>query len=248
MPYKNLALNYIRILQKYFPKFRMLAEENCEIITFVEHQETEAWIFEYFDKERDHDFSFKVFDFNYTINVGVKCSIEMLPYDPNKVTKTTFGVYIKDVEAHFINWISFVNAYNDLVLNSKDKIRNYYEDLYSADFEILDEDADSVPFELERQLLIEQFAILCIDVLNRDPESNRELIQDAIEIRDTVQNSTKKEIIRKISKFFAKIARKSLPLLKELASEAKKTIFKKAIEFGLKEIQEILIKGYHLLD
>jgi len=249
MPYKNLPLVYLKKLKGYFATFRTLGEDNSVILSFNEVSSPEKWSFEYIDKEIGDGFTFRVNAFEYReSDQEVFAMVEYTPADDNQVKGIKNKARIKDVVILFDKWLKLVKEYNEVELTAQDSIRNYYQNLYTANFEILDSDSDNLPFDLERQLLIENFAVLCIDALKREKEQDEELIQDAIEIRDTVQNSTKKDIIIKISKFFAKVAQKSLPLLKEIATEAKKTIFKKAIEFGFKEIHELLASGYQLLN
>mgnify|MGYP003498109603 CR=1 FL=1 len=66
--------------------------------------------------------------------------------------------------------------------------------------------------------------------------ANDKLIKEAEEIKDSIPKMTKKTTVKKISRFFANVRKKSLPLLKEVLELGRKEIFKRGIKFVLNNI------------
>ena len=124
---------------------------------------------------------------------------------------------------------------------NKDNIllKEYEKEFYDA-FEIIDDDADIKPYDLKTQVLIQNFLILSIKVLEKNKKENSYLIQEAETLKNNIQNYTKRKTVKSLSLFLAKTRKKGLLLLKEILNVAKKELIKRGVNGGFDTIIDLL--------
>ena len=152
---------------------------------------------------------------------------------------------IQEVSAQFDKWVKLIREINETQSVHDDIYSKFYSDFYFNEFKIVDNDADTSPFNPDQQDLIE----LYIDSLSNAIESSTgqlddiiktELISEIKEIKLALNTSTKTKVMQRITKVFGKLYTKSKPFAKEIIAEAKKRLIKKLFDLGIEYGSKIL--------
>lgn len=138
----------------------------------------------------------------------------------------------------FSSWIKIVREYEGILFTDEEKLINQYEDEFYSEFEIIDEDADDKAFNSKQQEIIYKWLTAFEkDVLsNTDKDISQPLISATQELKENIQNLTKKQFIKQFSKLMAKVKKVGLKLLYDVFDVAKKEVLKKALYGGLNEL------------
>ncbi len=232
---KKHTLILLQTVEKLFKRIRTFVEVNSDILELTKNEPFELLIE---DKSKYSDFQFSVS--NPTQNNSNKIIFEA-EYNPtNSVSLATKKVPTEEnsIVTLLEKWTNLIKAYNKTELSAEESILNEYEQEFYANFEILDEDADTKPYELEKQVIIHTYFVNVIHLLKQNEKENADLIKEAEEIKDNIPSMTKRTTVKKISGFFAKVRKKSLPLLKEVLELGRKEVIKRGIKFLLDNFGE----------
>lgn len=167
-----------------------------------------------------------------------KYYISTKPVSENQVMSQTVWVDINDLNKRFNLWVKMVNDYNECESIFDDPIvESYYSEFFN-EYKILEEDADVSPFDIKRQILIDNYLDESIAFLEKfenkfDNTDLSEPIKIANDLKSSLTTLTKNQVIQKLSYFWAVARKKGLPILKELFFELAKTVIK---EIGKKMI------------
>lgn len=92
----------------------------------------------------------------------------------------------------------------------------------------MDDDADVVPFDLPRQILIDNYLdeviIRLVSYEEENDENLEELKAVAVELKSTLTQSTKNQVVRKLSVLWAMAREKGIPIFKEIFVELAKEV------------------------
>lgn len=165
------------------------------------------------------------------------------PKDQNNNGIYQAWIEITNLLSQFDQWIKLLDEYESTDSFYDDLILNSYYNEFFAEFEIVDEDADINPFETKKTLLIDDYLEkLDNELENRITEENKTKIleiQSDIEIlRGNLTTKSKKWVIDKVSKIFAKIAKNGTKFIKDFLTESKKEIIKQTIKGAIDFIKE----------
>lgn len=155
---------------------------------------------------------------------------------------------ISDV-AHFLSsWTTLITAYNSLSLDVNDRFLIEYESSFFADYKILDDEADTKPFDDQHQRLLEytlqaiEDAIRVIDV---PTETKREILGETKALKNRIPSLTKNQVARSVARICAKIKLKGYDFVTALNKELPKTIGKIFAEKGVNYVIEQLPRLLH---
>ncbi|WP_157593187.1 hypothetical protein [Rufibacter tibetensis] len=233
---KEYPLFFLRDVKSLMQQTREFVKVNDDVLVITKNEEFEITIK---DSAKDSNFEFSIFKpyilenrVNYTVQFN---PINHLRLDIHKVNTTS-----EFVIDHLKKWTRIIKEYNLIDLSPEEKILSEYEREFYDEFEIVDEDADVLPYNLETQVKIHAFLLHAVNVLRKDEEENSALIIEASDLQNDLPNLTKKNTVKRLSKFFAKVRQKSLPLLKEILVEGKKEIFKRMISSGFDNVVSLI--------
>jgi hypothetical protein len=202
-------------------------------------------IFRVTDAEPGSDFFFEVTtaSINSTGNNSVKMKYKPANAVDIGVLENHFGA--TQIPTLFSHWLKVIQGYQNVKSVYDDPIlKKYAEDFYT-EFESADEDATTVSFNLKQQLLLDSALTQVIHVLEAkkvegDKELIAALIEQAEEIQATVTENTKQETLTKLSKFFAKIQKGGIKLIKDIYPIIQKEIIGAAIKNAAEHLPTIL--------
>jgi hypothetical protein len=233
---KDYSLLLIQTVERLFNKLRKFVDENGEILELSKNEPFHLVIE---DKSKKSNFKFSISDPKQDNKNKILFTTEYNPQNTVLASTKKMSAEERTINTLFDQWINLLHQYNRVKLSPEESILNEYEKEFYENFEILDEDADTQPYELEKQVIIHNYFVQVINILELNESENKELITEAKIIKENIPKMTKKTTVKSISSFFAKVRKKGLPLLKELLEAGKKEIFKKAIKAGFELIGEI---------
>ncbi|WP_428330390.1 hypothetical protein [Mucilaginibacter sp.] len=216
-------------------KFRSLTFQNNDIIAEVENP-NDVLNLRYLE---DENFYFMITNPSLTGDFRPFFNFKYFPENENNSTNTGYNNELPVILEHFENWITLLRAYQDLTWDEETAFTKAYEEEFFTDFEILDDDAATAPFDHQRQVLIFELLDYVIKKLNENKIEDTDIsviITDSYELRDNIQNLSKQNAVRKLSSIFAKIKKKGLALLLEIINEAKKEMIKRALTGGIDDL------------
>lgn len=137
----------------------------------------------------DSDFHEVLGDFNHPYNIEIEESI------------------IEVLDVRFNEWINTVQTFEGSSLFGNLSY-TYYQKEFFDNFEIVGEDVDKVPFDLDRQILLDGLVSKTLDIIrinNDEQNSLKYLIEEGESIKESITTSTKKSLIHMLSKWYSKI-------------------------------------------
>jgi hypothetical protein len=176
------------------------------------------------DIEESSDFYFKISNKQEARNDGMYYAIEFKPKRRDSVNKHSDWVKLDGVKQFLGEWINVVADYNNLQTPYDDPIIKSYEDEFVKQFDILDEDAGTVPFTLDKQLFLDQY-LATVDEKLQELKKGREqtdqaeltLIQaEANSLKKDLPKLTKRKVVKRLARIWAKSRKVGLDVLKDI--------------------------------
>jgi len=236
---KKLPLKLAVDIRDLYDKVRSYANAKNDLITIKEDKELKLLLI---DNDFQSDFYFTLSNPSFP---GEKSYFDIVYTPANTTSLKPYNTVTNPdgVMASLKAWTDLIEKYNTINLTPNELLINQYEDEFFAGFEIIDDDAEFSSFDFPRQLIILNFLKRTVEILDEETMDNSEIIKEVNELKDNIQNLTKKVIVRKLSRIFAIVRKKSLELCKKILIEAGKEIFKKAISVGVESVYTLIISN-----
>jgi hypothetical protein len=137
------------------------------------------------------------------------------------------------------HWVGLIDRYNNIKSIYEDPIEKKYQDDFIAEFEILDSDADVNSFNLNQQIWIDTYLDrIILEIENVDSKNElpdlQEIKEAAAGLKTNLTKLTKRIIIQKLSKIWAKAQKHGLVILKQIYIEFRNELIKQLIQGQLK--------------
>ena len=144
-------------------------------------------------------------------------------------------VEISNLGEQFDTWIKLLEEYENVNSFFDDPITKSFRDEFYAEFEIIDDDAETNPLNTKQILLLDSYLDSVDNKLsNFITENNTQEIQEIKEeiflLRENLTKKSKKWVISKLTNIWAKIAKQGTTFIKEFLSDSKKEIIKQGIK------------------
>ncbi|WP_010516933.1 hypothetical protein [Croceivirga radicis] len=233
---KEYPLALVKAIGQLYSSIRTYVAQNSDILEIVKDKELELKVV---DSSKHSNFEFLVHKPKFENGKAI-FYVEHNPENTVSLKKRSLSIMPDSVLKTLKAWTGWIREYNKASLSPEDKILNEYENEFFQNFELLDENADTHPFELEKQIIIHNYLLQVVQILEKDKKNNAVLISEANELKEQIPSLTKRKTVKKLSRFFANVRKKSLVLLKEILVEAKKELYKRAIKGGFDFVGELL--------
>ncbi len=233
---KEYPLAQIQNIEALHNTVRDFVKANSGVIEIIKDENLELVIrdFEYGSK-----FKFSVSVLKYDRPVSLY-SVEFNPANPTVLTSKKKICASEDVLKLLSRWFGLIREYNKVALTQEEKIFSEYEREFFNNLKLVDEDADTNTYELEKQFIIDTYLSHAIEVLELHEGDNQVLIDEAKNLKDNLSRWTKGETIKMMSRFFANVRIKSLPLLRDLLIRAKVELFERIVDGTFDKIGDIV--------
>lgn len=171
----------------------------------------------------------------------IKVLVDFKPTSDHSNNNTRAFYPLSELNKLIDHWISILEKYNTEDTIFDDPILESYYNEFKNSFSLVDEDAETSPFDTNRILIIDNHLEKLSARLDEYKTENNKAeivhIQEEIsELRETLSSKVKNAVIRGMSKIYAGISKHSTPLLIEI----KKALIKKGITEGIDFTIELL--------
>ena len=223
---KNLPLAVLKTLEPYVnlqgEKFNVIINDNLLHVN---------------DIDNTSDFFFSIIDYKQQNN-SFLFLLERKPKNHNDISVLKNWININNLDKQFKSWVNLLTQYDEVFSFYDDPvIKSNAEEFYQK-FEILDENADFETFNLDQQLLLEEYLNTAKNKLSelKENQSEEQIIEiellenEANEIKSVLTKESKKKIIRRLSKFWGRAQKTGLDVIKAIfinvSSEVIKVLLK----------------------
>jgi hypothetical protein len=221
---KQIPLTVLELLEPYLVKgidSIKLVQPDSGLLKFVDVDEKSEFF--YFIKQAKYE------------SKQLLILLERKPRNKEIVANHETWIDSSTLENNFNEWVDLLNRYNNIKTIYDDPIEKKYQDEFFAEFEIIDEDADLNSFGLNQQIWIDNYldkVILAIDKFDSNNEMSdlQELKINTQELKNDLTKLTKKVIIKRLSKIWARARKHGLEILKEIYIEFRNELIKQIIQ------------------
>lgn len=233
---KDIPLQILKKLEPYVDK-------NGESYVFVK---SDKFLLHFKDKDIESNFFFIVESFDRgTNNNGFNLLIQFKPKGSAFVELERLSIDWNRLDEYFSRWVADIEEYDKVKSVFDDPIIKSYEEYYYSEFEIIDDDADKVPFSPKILLLIDnKLEDISINIDKYKTEDNEgeiaEIKEDINELRKNLSKNNKKWVVKHLSSIWAKITKVGLPLIKEFAFKVKETSLEKGADFLFEKLTDLI--------
>ena len=219
---KDLPLAVLKTLEPYVnlqgEKFKVIVNENLLHVNDID--DTSDFFFSIKDyKEQNNSFHFL---------------LERKPKNHKDTSVIKNWINLNNLDKHFKSWVNLLNQYDEVVSFYDDPIIKSNAEQFYQKFEILDENSDFETFNLEQQLLLEEYLNTAkknlLSLKENENEGKTLLIEEleneADEIKSVLTKESKKKVIRRLSKFLGKAQKTGLDVIKAIFINVSSEIIK----------------------
>ncbi|GAB3327795.1 hypothetical protein GCM10027299_28920 [Larkinella ripae] len=199
------------------------------------------------DGAPDTDYFFEIMKGDVHREGKVMFVVAKKPAGLKGATETGIEVLDDQLLSFFESWKENVITFHKMLYFDapEKKIFESYQNEFFQNFEIIDKDADSEPFDLEKQIIIDRYLdgsikkiedkISDSEVSESDKAIYLALLEQCAELKETQTQSTKNETVKKLTGIWAWARQKGLKFLEVFKSEFVKELAKGAIKYMLGE-------------
>lgn len=211
---KKIPLTLIESLKPLTDKFLDILEPVLD----------EKLIYGVKDRDIESDFFFHVTKQDYSTTQNIY-TITFKPRSRDITVSHSTRKNLKSLTEEYEKWLRNVDQYNKIKTIYDDPIIESYSKEFENEFEIIEKNAASEPFNLSQQLLIDNYLdkaqekVLYLKENEQDETiSNHldELLKEIHNVKSAVPKESKKQVIRRLSHFWAKARKIGLDVLKEV--------------------------------
>jgi len=234
---RHLPLKLLQALNRLNIQLSQLGDDNDDLIlkTFSEKKLIR------FD-DNTSNFKFELVKLELPGNTPL-FSIDVSPSSIVSNASVVKRLNEKEVIGEFQQWVSWIKVFEKSHLTPEDEfLKNYQEEFYT-EFEIIDKDANTSTFSTEQQIFIDKYLNYMEVKLLSESEQNEEIneiVQDIKLLRGELGKSSKKKVVSKFSRIFAKLRKSSIKLLGVFYEAGKKELFKRLLNGGFDELTGLM--------
>ncbi len=237
---RDYPLSLAKDIQTLLKTYRKLELDNVSRFTRIEND-----YLIYFQDNEDPRFYFKIWAPNQSADLKSFFYVEFLPFDSRTFKKKTYNLELLGVQNCFTKWLGLINEYANLTFDEEEEFIKMSEAEFYADFEIIDEDAETTPFSNNQQILLYQYLEhICKELISKNIDSPElaEIISDTENLKNQLPLLTKKAAVNKIANIYARLKKYSFKLFLEIIDLGKKEIIKRILNGGLDDLGGMLDK------
>lgn len=248
-------LKLLQGIEEMLKTFKKLEEENSEIIERVAFKQentnstfslfakkeikSEEYIFKFIPKDKSLNFYFIISEPTLDSENKAKFLFQYYPQNDTTLQERKINISLPNGKYWFESWLTMIKKYILVNLTQENIFIEKYTQEFYEEFEIIDKDAETNPFKHDQQIFIYKLLSYVETELKKSGEKDQkvqEILADIHTLQSNIQSLTKKEVVKKLSKIFAKIKQNGLKLFLDIIDVAKKEVIKKALYGGFDEI------------
>lgn len=197
-----------------------VADNNLDLTKIVKDTNS---MFHLVDKDKNSDFYFKVTK-QEARSGKLNYLIEFKPKSKDNVNPHSVWLTLEGVVTTIKNWLELLQAYNKIHTIYDDPILKSNQERFEKQFDIIDDDADTTSFDLSQQIFLDEYLNNVKSKLRalqegreeKEVKELEELALEATEIQSELTKATKRQIVKRLSKLWAKAQKIGLDVIKEI--------------------------------
>lgn len=220
-----------------------LNEKALEYKSLIVQVPSEQALLRFVDLDKNSTFYFELLSPYQDAQLKTVFTVNYLPHHEQTLKKASTTSNQENLAKHFERWIGLLKTYDTFKRKLEDPFLRQYQQEFYDDFELVDDDADTAPFEHSKQIVLYNVLMKLEEELEAQATNNLELavvIEETQNLKENIQRFTKKMVVSKLASIFAKIKKHGIKLLLEVWSESRKELIKRAISGGLDGIEQVL--------
>lgn len=178
------------------------------------------------DVHSDSDF---FFEFGFQKTDGT-VEIKYKPGGPENVNIVAGVSNVENLKENLEQWFFVLNKYSEVSSPYDDPMIVNYADEFFEDLALVDEDADTHPFDLKRQLYLDSYLTNIKGLLKEHNDKQHDDIKPEIKfiedectsLQQNLTKLTKNQVLKKLSHIWALGRKSGLTLLKDMLKEFQK--------------------------
>lgn len=154
------------------------------------------------------------------------------------------GMISRDKIIDYFNiWINIIQDFNSINFNQEQDFLKIYENEIFSDFEIIDDDAETKPFDNNQQIILYTFLETTIKHLEKQyPDNNiiEEIVGEANSLKNEIPLLTKRIAFKRFSKVLAEIRKFNPITYRDVYDVAKKEVIKYLLLTGVETLPKLV--------
>lgn len=235
---KKYPLSILKAWSELLQNLRIKADSNNVLIKIIKDDGESFKVI-----DREEVFYFECHNPNLTKDLKPIIDINFSPRNENKTDVHSVNVLMSAVIGSFDRWLLRVQEYDLIPLTREEQFIKQYEDEFLHDYEIVDADADTHPFEHQKQLYFYKLLSDIEEQLAKESPTDENIIlivKEAQDLKNNIQNFTKKVAFRKFAKIYARMKKHGIKFFLEVWDLAKKEGIKKLLNEGFETIGDFI--------
>lgn len=232
---KNIPLRILKAIEPTYKEYKQ----------YVSHISETSTYYTFLDKDPESSFYFKVYKQPtqaYPNGSPYNIYYQFKPRSAESLVHLDMSTDNGNVlQTEFKAWLEIIKSYNDFESIYDDPFIKSYQEYYFSQFKIIDEDADTHPFSIPQQDLLNKYLnTLEKNLLEEKNDDNQAiitaLVEEKIRIEEDLNVSTKNEFLKKLSTLFGRIYKWNKDKGAKYFKIFLKEIVKELIKEGVKQI------------
>lgn len=164
------------------------------------------------------------------------------PFEKKSLNSSKGDFYSNDVLTFFDKWLDLIKLYNKTYFTEQEKFSKIFEAEIIESLQILDSDANEIPFDDSAIIVMYSFMDSLSNFLDKDVVNPIfiEIASESRLLRDNVQNYTKKKVIHQLAIILGKIKVADFLLYAHVYSVMNECLLKEIFNKGVKNIKEMI--------
>lgn len=237
---KDYIYTVAKDIQGMLNTLRYFQSQYSDIIKIIEVKDQLFYF-----QDRDHS------DFYFVVGVPDKKSkgtptLFPMHFRPGKHTSegiTSGEVDREKIIEYFSTWVKIIEDYNSVSFDQEEDFLKFYEEEIFSEFEIIDDDAETKPFDTNQQIILYTFLQATINYLEKE-YTNNEIVDDIINEANSLKNEipllTKRIASKRFSQVLAKIRKFNPITFKDVYDVAKKEVIKYLLLKGVEIVPKLV--------
>lgn len=148
-----------------------------------------------------------------------------------------------EIMFYFNTWIKMIEDYNSVKFNQEEDFLKIYEEEIFSDFIIIDDDAETKPFDNNQQIILYKFLESTVKLLEEQYPNNNTIegiIEEANSLKNEIPLLTKRIAFKRFSKVLAEIRKFNPITYRDIYDVAKKEVIKHLLLKGVETLPKLV--------
>ena len=169
--------------------------------------------------------------------------VEYAPLNLSSLDKNTVQWELSTILRNLSSWYKTIVEMDNITVHPEDEFEQFYKKEFDEWFEIVEDDAETMPFDSKRQLLIVEVINKSVPLLLEEGlEEEDPLIQKANWLKQNISRLTKKQVVYQLREVFAPLRKLGWDITKKVYEVAKGETIAMGYRLVVSNLSEVAVK------